>query len=124
MVAAIVVFDDFVPYAWAHQVDQAQTWAHRLNNALTRARQELDQQYENVARARATARHAQDQAAITHERIAGLRDDLNAAQLRTARAIIETERVRTELHALKATRTFRYTASLRNMYATLRRVFS
>ena len=51
-------------------------------------------------------------------------DDLNAAQLRTARALVETERVRTELHALKATRTFRYTASLRNIYATLRRVFS
>jgi hypothetical protein len=82
------VFDDFVPYAWAHQVDQAQKWAHSLNDALTRARQELDQQYEHVARARAAARHAQDQAAITHESIMGLRDDLNAAQLRTARALI------------------------------------
>ena len=24
------VFDDFVPYAWAHQVDEAQQWAHSL----------------------------------------------------------------------------------------------
>ena len=28
------VFDDFVPYAWAHQVDQAQQRAHRLEDAL------------------------------------------------------------------------------------------
>ena len=27
------VFDDFVPYAWAHQVDQAQQRAHRLEDA-------------------------------------------------------------------------------------------
>ena len=46
------VFDDFVPYAWAHQVDQAQQWAHSLEGALTRAQQERDQQYEHVARAR------------------------------------------------------------------------
>ena len=118
------VFDDFVPYAWAHQVDQAQQRAHGLEDALTRTRQERDQQYEKVARACATARHAQDQAAIDHESIAVLGDDLNAAQSRTARARAETDRVRTELHALRATRTFRYTASLRMIYATLRRVFS
>lgn len=117
------VFDDFVPYAWVHQVDQAQRWAKSLEGALTRTRQERDQQYEHVARARATARHAQDQAAIADESIAVLGDDLNAAQLRTARAIVEADRVRTELHALRATRTFRYTASVRAIYATLRRVF-
>src|SRR5438552_1382003 len=61
------VFDDFVPYAWVHQVDQAHQWAHSLEGALTRARQERNQQYEHVARARATARHAQDQAALAHE---------------------------------------------------------
>jgi hypothetical protein len=44
--------------------------------------------------------------------------------LRTARALAETDRGRTELHALRATRTFRYTASLRNIYAILGRVFS
>ncbi|MEX2100294.1 MAG: FkbM family methyltransferase [Acidimicrobiia bacterium] len=75
------VFDDFVPYAWAHQVDQAQQWAHSLEDALTQAHQERDQLYENVARACATARHAQDQAAIADESIAVLRDDRNAAQL-------------------------------------------
>ena len=47
-----------------------------------------------------------------------------AAQLQTARARAETDRVRTELHALPATRAFRYTASLRTIYATLRRMFS
>lgn len=99
------VFDDFVPYAWTHQVDQAQQWAHSLEDALTQAQQERDQLHENVARARATARYAQDQAAIADESIAVLRDDLNAAQLRTARALAETHRVRTELHALRATRT-------------------
>lgn len=83
------VFDDFVPYAWSHQVDQAQQWAHSLEDALT---------------------------------VSG--DDLTAAQLRTARALAETQRVRTELHALRVTRTFRYTAPLRNIYATLRHVFS
>jgi FkbM family methyltransferase len=83
------VFDDFVPYAWARQVDQAQQWGHSLEDALT---------------------------------VRG--DELNAAQLRTARALAETDRVRTELHALRVTRTFRYTASLRNIYATLRRAFS
>jgi hypothetical protein len=75
------VFDDFVPYAWAHQVDQAQQWAHSLEDALTRAQQERDQLYENVARACATARYAQDQAAIADESIAVLHDDPNAAQL-------------------------------------------
>jgi FkbM family methyltransferase len=75
------VLDDFVPYAWAHQVDQAQQWAHSLEGALTQAQQERDQLYENVARACATARHAQDQAAIADENIAVLRDDRNAAQL-------------------------------------------
>ena len=104
------VFDDFVPYAWAHQVDQAQQWAHRLEDALTQARQQLDQLYEDVTRARATARHELDQAAIAAES--------------AARALAETHRARTELHALRATRTFRYTASLRNVYATVRRVFS
>ena len=83
------VFDDFIPYAWVHQVDQAQRWARSLEDALT-----------------------------------VLGDQLNAAQLRTARALAETHRVRTELHALRVTRTFRYTASLRNIYATLRHVFS
>ena len=105
------VFDDFVPYAWAHQVDQAQQWAHSLEDALTQAQQERDQLYESLARASATARSAQEQSAIADERNALLRDDLNAAQLRTARALAETQRVRTELHALRATRTFRYTAS-------------
>jgi hypothetical protein len=83
------VFDDFVPYAWAHRVDQAQRWAHSLEDTL-----------------------------------AVLGDHLTAAQLRTGRALAETHRVRTELHALRVTRTFRYTASLRNIYATLRRAFS
>lgn len=118
------VFDDFVPYAWTHQVDQAQQRAHSLEDALNHAQHERDQLYENVARASATARDAQDQAAMADERTAVLGDDLNAAQLRTARALGETHRVRTELHALRATRTFRFTASLRNIYATLRRVFS
>ncbi len=77
------VFDGFVPYAWAHQVDQARQWAHRLEDTLTRAGQERDQRYENVARACATAGHAQDQAAIAHGTVAVLRDDFKAAQLRT-----------------------------------------
>jgi hypothetical protein len=118
------VFDDFVPYEWAHQVNQAQQWAHSLEGALTQAQQERDQLHENVARACATARDARDQAAIADESLAAIRDDLNAAQLRTAQGLAETDRIRTELHALRATRTFRYTASLRNIYATLRRVFS
>ncbi len=118
------VFDDFVPYAWAHQVDQAEERAHSLEDALTHAQRERDQLRENVARACATARDAQDHAAIADKRTAILRDDRNAAQLRTARALAETHRVRTELQALRASGTFRYTASLRNIYAALRRVFS
>jgi FkbM family methyltransferase len=58
------VFDDFVPYAWAHQVDQAQQRAHSLEDALTQAQHERDQLYESVARASATARSAQEQSAI------------------------------------------------------------
>jgi hypothetical protein len=85
---------------------------------------ERDQLRENVARACATARDAQDQAAIADERTAVLGDDLNVAQLRTARALADTHRLATELHALRATRAFRYTASLRNIYATMRRRFS
>jgi len=75
------VFDDFVPYAWAHQVDQAQQWAHSLEDALTQAQQERDQLYESVARACATARYALDQAAIADESVAVLREGRNAAQL-------------------------------------------
>jgi hypothetical protein len=69
------VFDDFGPYAWSHQVDQPQQWAHSLGETLTERG-----------------------------------DQLNAAELRTARALAEIQHVRTELHALKVTRTFRYTA--------------
>src|SRR5438876_870148 len=84
------VFDDFVPYAWAHQVDQARQWAASLEDALTQAQQERDQLYESLARASATARSAQEHSAIADERNARLRYDLNAAQLRTARALAET----------------------------------
>jgi hypothetical protein len=104
------VFDNFVPYAWSHQVDQAQQWAHSLEDALTLAQQERDQLYEDVTRAHATARYEHDQAAIAAESTAG--------------ALAETHRVLTELNALRASRTVRYTASLRNVYATLRRLFS
>ena len=50
------VFDDFVPYVWRRQVDQAQQWAHSLEETLTHAQQERDQLYESEARAGATAR--------------------------------------------------------------------
>lgn len=62
------VLDDFVPYAWAYQVDQAQQWAHSLEDALTQAQQEHDQLYESLARASATGRSAQEQSAIADER--------------------------------------------------------
>ena len=101
------VFDDFVPYVWTRQVGQAQQWAHSLEEALTDAEQERDQLYESVARARTTARDAEGQAAIADES--------------TARALAEAHRARTELHALRATPTFRYSAPLRSIYATLRR---
>ena len=101
------VFDDFVPYAWTRQVDQAQQWAHSLEEALTDAQQERDQLYESVARACATTSDAQGKAAIADESM--------------ARALAEAHRVRTELHVLRATRSFRYTAPLRSIYATLRR---
>jgi hypothetical protein len=74
------VFDDFVPYAWTHQVDQALRRAHSLEGALTHAEHERDQLYENVERACATARDAQDQAAIAEKSTAVLRDR-SAAQL-------------------------------------------
>jgi hypothetical protein len=57
---------------------------------LTQAQQEHDQLYESLARASATARSAQEDSAIADERNALLRDDLKAAQLRTARALAET----------------------------------
>jgi FkbM family methyltransferase len=101
------VFDNFVPYAWTRQVDQAHQWAHSLEEALTHAQEERDQLYERVAHGCATARDARAQAAIADES--------------TARALGEAHRVRTELHELRATRTFRYTAPLRSIYATLRR---
>jgi FkbM family methyltransferase len=104
------VLDNFVPYAWSHQVDLARQWAHRLEDALSQAQQQRDQLYEAVAGARAIAGHEHDQAAIAAET--------------TARALAETHRVLTELNLLRATRTVRYTASLRNVYATLRHVLS
>ncbi len=104
------VFDDFVPYAWTHQVDQAQQRAYRLGHALTEAQQELDQLHEDVTGARAAARYHRHQAAVAADS--------------TARALAEARRVRAELDALKATRTVKCTASLRNVYATLRRVLS
>lgn len=118
------VFDDFVPYAWAHQDDQAQQRARSLEGALTQARQERDRLREDVGRARTTVRHANDQNTIAEESVAALRDDLNVAQLRTAQALGETQRLRSELQALSATRTFRYSASLRTIHATLRRMFN
>jgi FkbM family methyltransferase len=101
------VFDNFAPYAWTRQVDQAHQWAHSLEEALTHAQEERGQLYERVAHGCATARDARAQAAIADER--------------TARALGETRRVRIELRELRATRTFRYTAPLRRIYATLRR---
>jgi FkbM family methyltransferase len=101
------VFDNFVPYAWTRQVDQAQQWAHSLEEALTDAQEERDQLYERVAHGYATARDAQDQAAIADEN--------------TARALAAAHGLRTALRELRATRTFRYTAPLRSIYATLRR---
>ena len=84
------VFDDFVPYAWAHQVDQAQQWAHSLEDALAQAQQERDQLHEKISRACATARDAQDHAAIADESIAVLRDDRNAAELLARLEVILT----------------------------------
>lgn len=104
------VFDDFVPYAWSHQVEQAQQRAHRLQEALDQAEQERDRLYQDVTR----ARDEHDQAAIQVE----------IQVENTARALAETHRVLTELNALRATRSVRYTASLRNIYATLRHAFS
>jgi hypothetical protein len=94
------VFDKFVPYAWAHQLEEAQQRAHRLEDRLNQVQQERDQSR------------------------AILGKDLQAAQLRTARALAETHRVRSELHALQATRAVRYSGSLRTLYTRLRRVFS
>jgi len=118
------VFDNFVPYAWVHQLEEAQQRAHRLEDTLNQVQQERDQIDETPARSRATARDSQDHAAIADQSRAILGDDLHAAQLRTARALAETRRVRSELHALQATRTVRYSASLRTVYTRLRRVFS
>ena len=80
------VFDDFVPYAWAHQVDQAQQRAHRLEDALTQAQQELDQLHEDVTRARATARYHHDQAAIAADRTARALAEARPGSHRTGRA--------------------------------------
>ena len=101
------VFDDFIPYGWTRRVDQAQQWAHGLEEALTHERQELDQLSESVAGAWTTVRDAQAQAAIADES--------------TVRALAEAHDVRAELHALRATRTFKYTAALRRIFAALRR---
>ena len=51
------VFDNFVPYAWTHRVDQAQQWAHSLEGALTQALQERDHLHEKLTQARTTARY-------------------------------------------------------------------
>jgi hypothetical protein len=48
------VFDDFVPYEWTRQVDQAQQRSHSLEEALTLAHQEREQLYESLALAHAT----------------------------------------------------------------------
>ena len=79
------VFEDFVPYVWRRQVDQAQQWAHSLQEALTHLRQERDQLYESEARACATASDAEAQAAMADES--------------TARALAEAHSVRAELSA-------------------------
>ncbi len=52
-----------------------------------------------------------------------LQASLTYEQHQGAAVRAETQRVRGELEALKATRTFRYTESLRNTYTTLRRAF-
>jgi FkbM family methyltransferase len=53
-----------------------------------------------------------------------LQDALTYEQQQVAGAVAEAHRLRTEMQGLKATRTFRYTAALRNTYATFRRALS
>ena len=105
------VFDNFVPYAWEHQVDQAQHRADSLEAALIHMQQERDRLYEREARA-------------LPRRPATRRPRRRSPTRITARALGEAHRLRAELHALRTTRTFRYTALLRNIYADLRRMFS
>jgi FkbM family methyltransferase len=139
------VLDDFVPHRWTSRIDEAaqrvRSMEAELEHAAERAR-DLDAQLaeatvraESVDTARVeaerAARRALDHATIAEEALSALRDDLGTAQFRAARALTQTANAlahaiaaQQALDALQSTRTFRYTATLRKTYATLRRLLA
>jgi FkbM family methyltransferase len=105
--------DDFVPYEWVHRVEDLQQQVDRL-------RDELAQSQTAAAEAAAAARYAQDEAVMTTESLLALREDLAAAQLRTAKALAEAYAMNANVETLRATHTYRYAQALQNAVERLR----
>jgi len=116
------VLDDYVPFLWRERVSAAEARAatHEADAAHLRA--------ELATQARA-ARHLRSEVATDRAALDELADALTAAQLRTARALDASQRHaelaevrRAELDELKATKTFRWSARVRDRYARVRRL--
>jgi FkbM family methyltransferase len=138
------VLDHFVPYVWLNRVNECERWAHSLEAELTSMRStevtlaatrlELERTTADYMHAAKEARHARDRAAIAEEAAAVAGDELSAAHRLTSAALgdadelrslnrvaeMELEELQAELAALRATRTFRYTRPLRQLYHWVR----
>jgi FkbM family methyltransferase len=113
-----------------------QTESLQTQAELARLHGEMMRVEDDAALAWRTARYGQDEARIAEENTAVLQQELAAAQMRSARALADVvsagdellaaradiDTSRGALEALEATRTFRYTASMRARYAMLRKL--
>jgi hypothetical protein len=92
-----------------------------LQGRIDALEKEAAQSRAEAAEAFAAARYAQDEAAIAAESIAFLRQDLAAAQMRTARALAEAHVMNENVETLRATRTYRHALLIQSTYERLRR---
>jgi hypothetical protein len=91
-----------------------------LQHEVDRLRDELARAQTAASQAAAAARYAQDEAVMTNEALLALREDLAAAQLRTAKALAEAYAMNANVETLRATRTYRNAQVLQNALERLR----
>jgi FkbM family methyltransferase len=143
------VLDNFAPYRYVHERDEALDWAQALERRLSASEghaqtleselaaclREVDQISRDVsrmsdeaARCSRLARRNGAMAMIAEENYERTLEELRAAHVRTARAMQSardvTESARRERDALLATRTFVYTARARAVYARVRHLIA
>jgi len=105
------VLDDYVPFHWRAEFARLEEYTHALEAGLIDERGERDLERLRLTR---EVRLAQAGLAQVLATVEDLREDLAASQERTARALADLRR-------LEGTRTFRYSATARKWYGTVRR---